>query len=150
MAKVVLSKETGCWEWQGAKSSGYSSISVNGKCKRGHRVTYEIFVEAIPDGLQIDHLCCNRGCVNPRHLEPVTAHQNSSARIHMRKAGVMPVIGRAPIEPAKAWHKDLNFAHLDRAIDAGLILRSDPDMLRLNETLFKDLSRWSRRVKHDY
>lgn len=150
MAKVKLSPETGCWEWQGAKSNGYSSISVNGKCQRGHRVSYGMFVEAIPAGLQIDHLCCNRACVNPRHLEPVTARQNSSNRVIMRKAGLMPVIGREADAPAKDWHKDLNFAHLDRAIDAGFVLRSDPETLRQNEELFNRASKWSNRVRHDY
>lgn len=69
----------GCWEWTGGRDvDGYGRAWVPGlrRITRAHRAFYEVFVGPIPDGLQIDHLCRNRCCVNPGHLEPVTAQEN--------------------------------------------------------------------------
>lgn len=65
--------ETGCWIWMGALSpKGYAKI--NGKI--AHRSSYEAYIGPIPDGLQLDHVCRVRCCVNPHHLEPVTLQVN--------------------------------------------------------------------------
>lgn len=65
--------ENGCWEWLGNKNdNGYGLLKVNGKQLRVHRLTYNEVIGPIPEGLMPDHLCRNRGCVNPFHLEPVT------------------------------------------------------------------------------
>jgi len=69
--------KNGCWEWTGYKDpAGYGQIGTPSGVKLVHRVSYEYYVGKIPDGLQIDHLCRNRPCVNPEHLEPVTAKEN--------------------------------------------------------------------------
>ena len=63
-----------CWQWTGPSSPlGYGYF---GRYGVAHRVAYEIAVGPIPDGLEIDHLCRNRGCVNPEHLDAVTHRQN--------------------------------------------------------------------------
>lgn len=70
---AITATPTGCWQWTGTVTDqGYGTIWVNGKNRKAHRVTYEMFVGPIPDGLTLDHLCRNRPCVNPEHLEPVT------------------------------------------------------------------------------
>lgn len=67
----------GCWIWTGViMNKGYGRISINGKWHRAHRVSFELFVGPIPAGMDIDHRCCNRACVNPEHLRPVTNKQN--------------------------------------------------------------------------
>lgn len=70
-----------CWSWTaGQSSNGYGiycmPTRLGGRGVRAHRVSYEMHVGPIPDGLVIDHLCRNRTCVNPDHIEPVTQAEN--------------------------------------------------------------------------
>ena len=76
--KVEPCPMSGCWHWTAAGTgNGYGQIFFDGKVRMAHRVSYEVLVSPIPDGLQIDHLCRNRGCCNPTHLEPVTPRENT-------------------------------------------------------------------------
>jgi DNA-binding transcriptional regulator YiaG len=66
-----------CWVWIAGKTQGgYGVFHVNGKSARAHRWSYMHFVGPIPEGLDMDHLCRNRACVCPDHLEPVTEREN--------------------------------------------------------------------------
>lgn len=76
-----------CWNWQGAvTSSGYGSVGHRGRIWSTHRLAYELLIGPIPDGLQIDHLCRNKLCCNPWHLEPVTVQENRR-RQHVARYG---------------------------------------------------------------
>ena len=76
-AKVQPEPNTGCWLWVGATvPDGYGQMYLDGKPSPAHRIAYELHKEPIPDGLQLDHLCRVRSCVNPDHLEPVTNREN--------------------------------------------------------------------------
>lgn len=68
-----------CWPWCGPLGNGYGLFVAKpfyANTQRAHRVAYELMVGPIPEGLHIDHLCRNRGCVNPAHMEPVTCAEN--------------------------------------------------------------------------
>lgn len=68
-----------CWVWTGAKTPcNYGNFGDQGKTWRAHRWSYEYMVGPIPDGLQLDHLCRNRLCVNPAHLDPVPSVVNNN------------------------------------------------------------------------
>lgn len=76
-AKVDLTGD-GCWEWTSSTNGrGYGTFRLGGHVVRAHRVAYTIKHGAIPDGLVLDHLCCNKACVRPDHLEAVTQQVNS-------------------------------------------------------------------------
>jgi HNH endonuclease len=75
-SRYAVDPETGCWNWTGPLDrGGYGSAKISGHY-RTHRAFYERYVGSIPAGLQIDHLCRNRACVNPAHMEPVTQREN--------------------------------------------------------------------------
>lgn len=71
-----LGHETPCWTWQATIRDGYGRIHRDGRSLNAHRWYYEQEHGPIPEGLQLDHLCRNRACVNPSHLEPVTQTTN--------------------------------------------------------------------------
>jgi hypothetical protein len=68
----------GCWNWLGYvdKRTGYGYVTVRGERWRAHRFSYVRHGGVIPEGLVLDHLCRNRRCVNPDHLEPVASTEN--------------------------------------------------------------------------
>lgn len=67
-----------CWLWTGTiNHKGYGHIYIDGSTRRAHRVSWELLVGPIEDGKHLDHLCRNRSCINPEHLEPVTNAVNA-------------------------------------------------------------------------
>jgi hypothetical protein len=77
-----------CWQWAGGYfKKGYGVFNIASGAFPAHRISYTALIGIIPQGLTLDHLCRNRGCVNPFHLEPVTAIENTkrgNSGINMR------------------------------------------------------------------
>lgn len=76
--RLVVVDDAGCWLWQGAlQQGGYGTFKIQGRgSKRAHRIAYELYRSEIPKGMDLDHLCRVRHCVNPWHLEPVSRAEN--------------------------------------------------------------------------
>lgn len=86
-SRVAIGDPDQCWEWMGTRIwCGYGRIGIHGKGTLAHRVAYELVVAPIPEGMQLDHLCCNKACVNPSHLEPVTNAENVRRAYERRRA----------------------------------------------------------------
>lgn len=77
LSKVRLTSQ--CWWWTGTLTKGgYGQFRAKGRVVGAHRFMYEWWHGPIPDGLQLDHLCRNRACVRPSHLDPVTGVVNQN------------------------------------------------------------------------
>lgn len=93
--EYVADSQTGCWLWQRATNNlGYGQVSVDGRVVYAHRIAYERAHGPIPEGLVVDHICCNPSCVNPAHLEAVTNGEN----IRRGSRGMASVRARADVE----------------------------------------------------
>ena len=91
MKKVEVTE--GCWFWHGAKNNngygmmyvGYSDPETSNGARVAHRLSFEHWVHPIGAGLEIDHLCRVRHCVNPSHLRAVTHKQNMACGLYAMK-----------------------------------------------------------------
>lgn len=71
-----ISVSDGCWQWTASLRDGYGQVRFGARTVSAHRLVYELLVGPVGPGLELDHLCRNRACVNPAHLEQVSHREN--------------------------------------------------------------------------
>jgi hypothetical protein len=115
IARTDRGHPDGCWVWTGATTgNGYGAISAgDGRTAVAHRVAYEHHVGKIPGDLVCDHLCRNRACINPGHIELVTSGENvlrgvgptavNKAKTHCLRGH--PFSGRNLIITKRGWRQ---------------------------------------------
>lgn len=128
-AKVVRNSQ-GCWDWTGEKTpAGYGTLTKKYGRTLIHRYAYSRWVEKIPDGYVIDHLCYNTSCSNPEHLRAVTQKQNMENRKQAQSNSTTGVLGvhitasgkyRARIKHHRKEHHLGTFEHIEDAEKAYL------------------------------
>jgi len=88
----VKKLDNSCWQWTDSLDAyGYGAFRINGrkgKTVKAHRFSYELLIGEFPEGLDTDHLCRNRWCVNPYHLEPVTNKENHQRGNHYNSGAI--------------------------------------------------------------
>ena len=94
-----LSDPHGCWIWRGNVSNGYGRFTIGATGFRAHRVSYAITTGAPEVGQHVDHMCRNKLCVNPAHLEAVSHRENVIVR------GTGPFAARARQTHCKWGHE---------------------------------------------
>jgi len=94
--RYIPEPNSGCWLWIGKiNTNRYGKLNVRKKETYAHRFSFELFIGIIPNGMVIDHKCCNTYCVNPEHLQVVTRPQNNKATVERGRnykppAGIRP------------------------------------------------------------
>jgi hypothetical protein len=159
-SKIEVDPITGCWNWTATLDRGYGIVGFGRKLFRMHRVAYERAIGPIPPKYQIDHLCWNRRCCNPDHLEAVTARENnmrsnSIASIAAKKTHCPkghPYSGENLYTTPSGDRRCRECARVRRASDAARYRKSefDANKYRTNEAYREKLlayARWYRRNK---
>jgi hypothetical protein len=100
-----VNKTESCWDWTGYVDPqlGYGHTWYDGRQQRVHRVSYQLEVGEIPEGMMIDHRCHNRKCVNPDHLRLATMKQNQENRAGAIKPSQSGVRGVSWSKGNKRW-----------------------------------------------
>lgn len=141
-----VEKSDRCWGWSGPMNGdGYGKFSIGTKKVSAHRFSYELLVGSIPDGMEIDHSCRVRSCVNPAHLQAATRKQNVE-NVDVQRTSTTGVRGVGPSEGgrfrARVGHNGTTYylGVFDSIEDAGAAAKAKRLELHTNNTLDRKAS----------
>lgn len=113
-----VDKTDSCWNWTGATDKGYGAFRYKGAAAGAHRVSYVWAYGPLPKGIEVDHVCHNRSCVNPAHLRPATKVLNGQNRAGLNRNNKSGVRGVHWVNSDEKWiakgHKDGTPVHVGR------------------------------------
>lgn len=133
--KHVRQDENGCWLWTGVVSRrGYGQWARLRKTLSAHRVAWEHLRGEIPDGLQVDHLCAVKHCVNPWHMELVNAAVNNERRVTADRMCPLPPSTAAWKRPETQVEREARERH--EAVDRRLAAIDPADTRTFFDALF--------------
>jgi hypothetical protein len=140
--KYLKPQEKGCWIWEGfIDSVGYGRYAhpIKGYSSTAHRVVYEFFYGDIEPDLEIDHLCSNKSCINPFHMEKVSSHvntlrSNNNSAINARKTHC--IRGHEFTKENTHWYKSFRSEHMSRSCRACKNLRQSKYRSKKHVSIF--------------
>lgn len=137
--QYIVNPDTGCWDWQWMTSSdGYGKLQTKDGCRFAHRIYYERLRGPIPRGKILDHICRNRSCVNPDHLEIVSNTENI-------RRGERAKLTMGVAEEIRRLYSTGEYTQADLAKQFGVV-QSAISCIVLHKTWFHD--EFDRRSKH--
>jgi len=127
-----------CWAWTGCgKGNGYGHMSYRGKNDGAHRVSYQLFVGPIPEGIDVCHSCDNRWCVNPYHLFVGTRRQNMEDMKHKGRGA----------RGARKHLKEAQVQEITRRLKAGVSRRTISETMDVNYSTIGAIARGKSYVR---
>jgi len=121
-----VDKTETCWNWTAYVTKyGYGAFRIGNAVCPAHRISYELSMGAIPDGLVIDHLCHNKRCVNASHMRIATRKQNGENRSGAQKNSASGIRGVSWNSRSRCWvayvknnGKQIHLGRFDNMLDA--------------------------------
>ena len=98
-----VNRTDSCWVWTGAIQNGYGMFRHQGYARLAHRVAFQWTKGPIPDGMEVDHMCFNRACVNPAHLRLLTHTENGQNRASANRNSKSGVRGVSRRRSDRMW-----------------------------------------------
>lgn len=106
IAKRIVVAENGCWEWTGRRTpNGHGFVSWNGRQKPVYRVVHELVTGSASNAEDFDHLCRNRSCCNPDHVEGVTHAENMRRGVQSFDTRTHCLSGEHALTPDNVVHR---------------------------------------------
>ena len=135
---LYTERSSGCWKWAASHTkTGYARINFEGKQWRVHRLVFELQHGAVEAVVEIDHICGNRGCVNPNHLRAVSHKQNAENRIGAQPGTKSGVRGVCWEETRQAWFANVkNNGHNYRSKMYATVAEAEGAAIALRSNIF--------------
>lgn len=116
---ITINETTECWEWQKHKNNhGYGKLTVSGRGAYAHRLAYKLWVQPIPEGMNVLHTCDNPSCINPNHLSVGTQSDNMKDCYQKGRAKITPQSFKGTENPA-AILNDAQVLSIKRLLSKG-------------------------------